>query len=96
MKLMTTNQTNELKRQVALALGYKPDKQNAPKLLAKGKGLIADRIIELAKSKGIPIKQDDDLIKVLYKLEIEEEIPPELYEAVAELLAFIYKLNQKK
>lgn len=93
---MTTNQTNELKRQIALALGYKPDLHNAPKLLAKGKGLIADKIIELAKSRGIPIKQDDDLIKVLYKLEIEEEIPPELYEAVAELLAFIYKLNQQK
>ena len=69
---MTSNQTNELKRQVALALGYKPDQQNAPKMLAKGKGLIAEKIIELAKSKGIPIKQDDDLIKVLYKLEIEE------------------------
>lgn len=93
---MTTNQTNELKRQIALALGYKPDLHNAHELLAKGKGLIADKIIELAKSRGIPIKQDDDLIKVLYKLEIEEEIPPELYEAVAELLAFIYKLNQQK
>jgi len=87
---------NELKRQVALALGYKPEDQNAPKLLAKGKGLIAEKIIELAKTKGIPIKKDDDLIKVLYKLDIDEEIPPELYEAVAELLAFIYKLNQKK
>ena len=95
MKSMT-NKTNELKRQVAIALGYKPDVQNAPKLIAKGQGLIADKIIELAKSKGIPIKKDDDLIKVLSKLEIEEEIPPELYEAVAELLAFIYKLNQQK
>ena len=95
MKSMT-NKTSELKRQVALALGYKPDAQNAPKLLAKGQGLIADKIIELAKNKGIPIKKDEDLIKVLYKLEIEEEIPPELYEAVAELLAFIYKLNQQK
>ena len=91
-----TNKTNELKRQVALALGYKPDQQSAPKLLAKGKGLIADKIIELANSKGIPIKKDSDLITVLYKLEIDEEIPPELYEAVAELLAFIYKINQKK
>ena len=91
-----TNKTNELTRQVALALGYKPDQQSAPKLLAKGKGLIADKIIELANSKGIPIKKDSDLITVLYKLEIDEEIPPELYEAVAELLAFIYKINQKK
>jgi flagellar biosynthesis protein len=91
-----TKMKNELKRQVALALGYKPEIQNAPKLLAKGKGLIAEKIIELAKNKGIPIKKDDDLIKVLYKLDIDEEIPPELYEAVAELLAFIYKLNQKQ
>lgn len=95
MKL-TTKMKNELKRQVALALGYKPEDQNAPKVLAKGKGLIADKIIELAKNKGIPIKKDGDLIKVLYKLDIDEEIPPELYEAVAELLAFIYKLNQKQ
>lgn len=95
MKLMVPMK-NELKRQVALALGYKPEEQNAPKLLAKGKGQIAEKIIELAKTKGIPIKKDDDLIKVLYKLDIDEEIPPELYEAVAELLAFIYKLNQKK
>ncbi len=95
MKLMI-KMKNDLKRQVALALGYKPEDQNAPKVLAKGKGLIAEKIIELAKNKGIPIKKDGDLIKVLYKLDIDEEIPPELYEAVAELLAFIYKLNQKQ
>lgn len=95
MKLMTQHQNHDMKRQIALALGYNSEEQIAPKVIAKGKGYIAEKILELAKNKGVPIQRDDDLLALLYKLEIDEEIPPELYEAVARLLTFIYQLNQK-
>ncbi|PCJ52615.1 MAG: type III secretion system protein [Planctomycetota bacterium] len=93
---MAESQKKQIKRQLAIALGYKPDREDVPTILAKGKGTLAEKIIAIAKEKGIPIKEDDDLVKILYKLEINDEIPPELYEAVAELLAFIYRLNQMK
>lgn len=92
---MTTDK-EELKRQMAVALGYEADTNKAPIVKARGKGLLAEKIIEIAKEKGIPIKQDEDLIQLLYKLEVNEEIPPELYHAVAELLAFLYKVNEAK
>ena len=83
-------------RKKAVALRYQPDKDTAPKVAAKGSGLIAERIIEIARQNGIPVKDDPDLIEVLSKLDIEAEIPPSVYIAVAELLAFVYSLNGKK
>jgi flagellar biosynthesis protein len=80
----------------AVALRYQPEKENAPKVTAKGSGRIAEKIIELAKMHGIPVKDDPDLVEVLSKLDIEEEIPPGVYIAVAELLAFFYSINSKK
>ena len=80
----------------AVALRYKPQKDSAPRVTAKGSGRIAEKIIELAKMHGIPVKDDPDLIEILSKLDIEEEIPPNVYIAVAELLAFVYSLNRKK
>lgn len=77
----------------AVALQYDRVKDGAPKVTAKGSGKIADKIIELAKAHNIPIQDDPDLIEVLSSLEINEEIPPEIYVAVAELLAFIYSAN---
>ena len=74
---------------------YRPDKETAPRVAAKGSGLIAEKIIELARKHGIPVKDDPDLLEVLSKLEIEEEVPPTVYVAVAELLAFVYSLNRK-
>ena len=84
------------KRKQAVALRYRPDKDTAPRVAAKGSGLVAERIIELARKHGIPVKDDPDLLEVLSKLEIEEEVPPAVYVAVAELLAFVYSLNRKK
>ena len=84
------------KRKQAVALRYRPDKDTAPRVAAKGSGLIAEKIIELAREHGIPVKDDPDLLEVLSKLEIEEEVPPTVYVAVAELLAFVYSLNRKK
>ena len=80
----------------AVALRYKTDDDNAPRVTAKGTGLIAEKIIEMARKHGIPIKDDPDLIEVLSRLDLNEEIPPELYVVVAELLAFVYRLNGKK
>ena len=80
-------------RRIAAALGYDPAKTDAPKLVAKGQGEMADRIIELAKAHNIPIREDRDLVSVLAKLDLDQEIPPELYRTIAELLAFVYRAN---
>jgi flagellar biosynthesis protein len=77
----------------AVALKYDKEKGDAPKVAAKGQGLVAEKIIELAKKHDIPIKDDPDLIEVLSSLEINDEIPSEIYVAVAELLAFVYSAN---
>ncbi len=80
----------------AVAIEYDRSKDSAPKITAKGKGKVAHKIIELAKKHNIPIKDDPDLIEVLSSLEINEEIPSEIYVAVAELLAFVYSMNSKR
>lgn len=80
----------------AVALRYDRQKEDAPRVVAKGQGKIAQKIIELAKAHDIPIKDDSDLIEVLSSLEIDEEIPSEIYVAVAELLAFVYSANSKR
>ncbi|MCG8638622.1 MAG: EscU/YscU/HrcU family type III secretion system export apparatus switch protein [Desulfobacterales bacterium] len=80
----------------AVALRYDRQKEDAPRVVAKGQGKIAQKIIELAKAHDIPIKDDPDLIEVLSSLEIDEEIPSEIYVAVAELLAFVYSANSRR
>ena len=82
-------------RKKAAALSYDRSSPEPPKLLAKGAGHLAEKIIKLAKEHGIPIKEDADLVEALMLLDLQEAIPPELYKAVAEILAFVYTLNQK-
>ncbi|MFH1077612.1 MAG: EscU/YscU/HrcU family type III secretion system export apparatus switch protein [Pseudomonadota bacterium] len=84
------------KRKKAVALRYDPNEDRAPKITAKGEGLIAERIIELARQYDIPVKDDPDLIEVLSNLDIKQEIPTDIYIAVAELLAFVYSLNKRR
>lgn len=79
---------DKLKQKTAIALEYNPDEE-APKIIATGKGLIAEKIIEKAKEADIPVHQDSKLAGTLSKLEIGEMIPPQLYEAVAEVLVFV-------
>ncbi len=79
----------------AIALKYEPQKDKAPKIVAKGRGYIADKIVEIAKQHGVPLKEDEALVEVLSKLDIYEEIPVELYKAVAEILVFVYKIKNK-
>ncbi len=77
----------------AVALKYRPYQDKAPKVTAKGSGEIARKIISLAKEHGIPIKEDPVLVEFLSKLDLGQEIPPNLYVVVAEILAFIYSKN---
>ena len=79
----------------AVALKYEKTKDMAPKVVAKGQKNIAEKIIQIAKEHDIPIKEDPDLLEMLYKLDIYEEIPEDLYVAVAEILAYVYKMSKK-
>jgi flagellar biosynthesis protein len=80
----------------AVALKYEPGKDKAPRVTAKGKGLLAERIIKIAREQGIPVSEDPDIVGALIQLDFDEEIPTELYKAVAEILAFAYRLNRLK
>jgi flagellar biosynthesis protein len=77
----------------AVALRYEQDNDAAPRLVAKGTGEMARRIIERASQNGVPLREDPGLAELLSVLELEAQIPPELYRSVAEVLAFIYRLN---
>ena len=79
----------------AIALEYNPHEE-APTIIATGKGLLAEKIIEKAKEANVPIHQDDKLAKTLSKLEIGDMIPPELYSAVAEILVFVDAMEKIK
>ena len=82
--------------QKAVALKYDIDKDNAPKLTAKGKGETATNIIKIAKENNIPIQKDEDLIELLSQIDIDKEIPNSMYKAVAEIFSFIYDLSNNK
>ena len=79
----------------AVAIKYDSDTAATPKVKAKGIGDIAQKILELAEENEIPIYEDKDLTELLMVLELEQDIPADLYKAVAEVLAFVYKLNKK-
>lgn len=99
MKQTPGIQTNEeqhvLKARKAVALKYEPGERSAPVVIAKGKGHLADAIISKATENGVPIQEDRSLVEVLSKLDIDQEIPPELYALVAEILSFIYRSDKR-
>ncbi len=82
-------------RKKAVALRYDPLKDNAPVVVAKGKGDLARRIIEIAKKEGIPVLEDEHLVEALLRIEVYEEIPPSLYEAVAKVLVFVQQIKKR-
>ena len=86
---------NDVKPKQAIALEYDPS-EDAPKVIASGRGLLAERIIERAKEAKVPIHQDSKLADTLSRLEIGEMIPPELYEVVAEILVFVDAMDKIK
>lgn len=79
----------------AVALQYDPDNSSAPKVTAKGKGLTAEKIIELAEEHKIPIEEDTSLVQLLSQIELNKQIPPSLYQVVAEVLAMVYQLDKR-
>ena len=83
-------------RRSAVALRYQtqaPFQDLVPRLVAKGEGLLADRILELAREHGIPVEQDPDLLAALAPLDVDQELPPELFKAVAIVLAALDRAN---
>ncbi|TKB80677.1 MAG: hypothetical protein E8D45_03035 [Nitrospira sp.] len=82
-------------RQSAAALEYSPSKARSPRVTAQGRGEMAQRIIQEAKRAGVPIREDPTLVDLLLQLDLDQAIPPELYQAVAEILFFIYRLSEQ-
>lgn len=83
----------EEKEKTAVAIAYNPG-ERAPKILATGKGYVAEKIIEKAKEENVPFYKDNKLAETLSKLEIGDMIPPELYEVVAEILVFVDDMDR--
>ena len=79
----------------AVALKYEPQKHAAPIVTAKGQGYVAEEILRRAAETGVPIQEDASLVEVLSKLDLKQEIPPELYQIVAEILSFVYRSDRK-
>ncbi|MBP2646001.1 MAG: FlhB domain protein [Firmicutes bacterium] len=80
----------------AVALRYEREQNNVPRVVAKGKGLVADNILQAAKQHRVPVYQNKTLTNMLMALELDREIPIELYQAVAEILAYIYRLDKRR
>ena len=91
---MTDNKNS--KRKLATALQYNPIDGDAPKVIAKGKGIVAENIIREADKHDVAIYEDEKLSRQLYNLDIGQEIPPELYHVIAEVLVFITKLDKER
>ncbi len=84
------------KSPLAAALKYDGKPGSAPRVTAKGRGEVAERIIETARLHGVPVQENSVLVQFLYRLDVDEEIPVELYRAVAEILAFVYSLDERR
>jgi len=87
--------TSDKQQKRAAALSYDRTRDQAPKVVAKGRGKMADRIVATAREHGVPMVEDRNLVQMLEVLDLDTEIPPELYQAVAEVLAFVYRLNRR-
>lgn len=92
-KNVKKNHKENEKPKIAVALQYNPG-EDAPKVVASGKGIIADKILDKAKESEVPVYEDEGLAKTLSKLELGDAIPPELYSVVAEVLVFVDKMDK--
>lgn len=90
------NDSEETPRRKAVALRYDRENDQAPRVVAKGDGFVAERILSLAEEHGVTVYEDIDLTASLAQLDLHVEIPESLYRAVAEVLAFVYRLNRSK
>jgi len=80
----------------AAAIAYLPDRDVAPRVTASGRGKVAERILEVARAAGLPVREDEALAEVLSRLDPGEDIPADTYRAVAEILAFLYRLDRER
>lgn len=83
-------------RRAAVALGYTPGQDEAPRVMAAGQGELAEALLRIAREHGVPTYTDHPLANALVRLDVGEQIPPELYTAVAEVLAFLWRLEQEQ
>ncbi|MBO2942762.1 EscU/YscU/HrcU family type III secretion system export apparatus switch protein [Paenibacillus sp. F411] len=93
MKDLSSEAPASLKK--AVALKYSPGDSEAPVVTAKGQGKLADTILERAREHGVPVQEDAALVEVLSKLDLDQQIPPELYQLVAEVLTYVYRAETK-
>ncbi|HHV02068.1 MAG TPA: flagellar biosynthesis protein FlhB [Defluviitoga tunisiensis] len=84
-----------MEKKKVVALRYKKGVDNAPKVVAKGMDLIAQRILEIAEKENIPIIKNEKAVEDFYGIDLDDEIPSELYEIAAEIIAFVYKLDKQ-
>lgn len=84
----------QAEKPIAVALRYTPPEDTAPVVVAKGGGFTAKKIIEIAQQHGIPVREDPNLVKMLATLDLNEEIPQEIYAAVAHILAFVHRVGR--
>jgi len=91
----TKQESRGIDPSIAVALKHEMGQGQAPVVVASGAGLLARRIVQLAEEAGVPIQKDDHLAQLLSAVEVNQEIPEELYEAVARILAFIYRIDAK-
>ena len=89
------NPPRDTSRKRAAALTYDMERDPAPRVVAKGKGLVAERIIEMAREYGVPLCEDPTLVEMLVKLDLGDAVPYELYQVVAEVLSFIYRMERR-
>ena len=87
--------TEQERRSLAVALAYAPG-DSAPKVVAKGRGLVADQIVARAREHGVFVHESKELVALLSQVDLDDHIPPQLYLAIAELLAWLYRVEQNE
>lgn len=90
-----TGSADSTRRKVAVALRYRRELDAAPQVVAGGYGAVAERILEVARSAKVPVHEDALLAETLGKVGVDRPIPPELYQAVAEVISFVYRLHPR-
>lgn len=93
LSFVPLKKSNPLKK--AVALRYKPEKYDAPYVVAKGAGTVAEKILEKAREHDVPVQEDASLVEVLSAIDLDKPIPEELYQLVAEVLSFVYRSDRR-
>ncbi len=95
MEWETEQETDSVADKQAVALKYDAEQDRAPRVIAKGRGHVAENIMAAAQKNTIPVYQNKTLVNMLMALEIDREVPPELYRAIAEVMAYVYRMDKK-